>query len=367
MNGNPAVLGNSFDSEGLVRLSNGNFLVSDEYGPSIYEFDASGKRIRSFTTPANLVPKATVGGGTDYVAGRPDINKGRQDNRGFEGLTLSNDGTKAYAILQDPLVDEGASNQGRNSRNLRIVRFDVATGVADAQFIYQLEALSSINDRIPGTGSDFANNTQGRSIGVSSITALKDGSFLIIERDNRGLGVDDPTGANPIGTKRIYRITLAGATDVSNISLAGSNALPNGVVPVGKTLFLDVQSALIAAGAGDMLEKLEGLSFQQRADGGVSLFLVTDNDFSVTQTGSGTQLDVCSSGDGGTSEQITLGGMCSGGRSLIPTRIYGFNITGADAVGLAAVPEPASWAMLIAGFGLTGAALRRRRSLVVAA
>ncbi|OYU15929.1 MAG: hypothetical protein CFE37_03605 [Alphaproteobacteria bacterium PA4] len=25
------------------------------------------------------------------------------------------------------------------------------------------------------------------------------------------------------------------------------------------------------------------------------------------------------------------------------------------------VPEPASWAMLIAGFGLTGAAMRRRR------
>jgi hypothetical protein len=31
------------------------------------------------------------------------------------------------------------------------------------------------------------------------------------------------------------------------------------------------------------------------------------------------------------------------------------------------VPEPASWAMLIAGFGLTGAAMRRRRSTTVAA
>jgi hypothetical protein len=30
------------------------------------------------------------------------------------------------------------------------------------------------------------------------------------------------------------------------------------------------------------------------------------------------------------------------------------------------VPEPASWAMLIAGFGLTGAAMRRRRSSAVA-
>ena len=32
-----------------------------------------------------------------------------------------------------------------------------------------------------------------------------------------------------------------------------------------------------------------------------------------------------------------------------------------------AVPEPASWAMLIAGFGLTGAAMRRRRVAIVSA
>lgn len=32
----------------------------------------------------------------------------------------------------------------------------------------------------------------------------------------------------------------------------------------------------------------------------------------------------------------------------------------------AAIPEPASWAMLIVGFGLTGAAMRRRRLAVVA-
>lgn len=34
--------------------------------------------------------------------------------------------------------------------------------------------------------------------------------------------------------------------------------------------------------------------------------------------------------------------------------------------GVAAVPEPASWAMMIAGFGLAGAALRRRGRLVFA-
>jgi hypothetical protein len=37
-----------------------------------------------------------------------------------------------------------------------------------------------------------------------------------------------------------------------------------------------------------------------------------------------------------------------------------------DNVTLSAVPEPASWAMLIAGFGLTGAAMRRRRAVTAA-
>jgi PEP-CTERM motif len=34
-------------------------------------------------------------------------------------------------------------------------------------------------------------------------------------------------------------------------------------------------------------------------------------------------------------------------------------------VGPGGVPEPASWALMIAGFGLTGAAMRRRTKVVV--
>jgi hypothetical protein len=41
-------------------------------------------------------------------------------------------------------------------------------------------------------------------------------------------------------------------------------------------------------------------------------------------------------------------------------------IVGGSGVGTLAVPEPASWAMLIAGFGLVGAAARRRRTVVAA-
>lgn len=45
---------------------------------------------------------------------------------------------------------------------------------------------------------------------------------------------------------------------------------------------------------------------------------------------------------------------------------HGFTV-GVDSVAPAnGVPEPASWAMLIAGFGLTGAAMRRRRTVAAA-
>src|SRR5262249_49896017 len=141
------------DPEGLVVAPNGHFFIADEYGPSVIEFDQNGKEIRKLTTPDNLIPRN--GSDPDFANGRPTINSGRQDNRGFEGLTMSPDGTKLYGVMQDALVNEGSQNDGRRSQNLRIVEFDAATGQQTAQYIYQLESVVDINARIPGTANDF--------------------------------------------------------------------------------------------------------------------------------------------------------------------------------------------------------------------
>lgn len=364
LNGSSAVLGASFDSEGLARLPSGNFLVADEYGPSVIEFTPDGRFVRSFAPPANLQPR-TAAGALNYVDGRPTITSGRQDNRGFEGLTVTPDGKTAYAILQDPLVNEGlnAANgnaDGRFSRNVRIVAYDVATGESTGQYVYQLEGLSDINDR---TAQDFNANAQGRNIGVSAIQALGNGRFLVLERDNRGLGVDDPTATAEVASKRLYQIDLTNATDVSRISLAGTNGLPAGVVAAAKNAspFFDIASALRALGI-TIPEKIEGFAFGPRLeDGGVALLLATDNDFSVTQNGAGTQFDVCTSGAGGASSQVALGAGCPAGQSLIPTQLYSVRLSAAEFSSLTgAVPEPGTWAMMILGFGVAGYALRRR-------
>jgi hypothetical protein len=367
LNGSKSVLGRSFDPEGLVRLKNGNFLVSDEYGPSVYEFDPTGTMIRAFEVPDNLKPRR-ADGTVNYVDGRsatPDserVVRGRQDNRGYEGLTVTPDGKYALAVLQDPLMEEGGpgGREGRRSRNVRVVKYDMATGTAVAQYIYQLESLADINARIPGDADDFAPTSQGRNIGMSAIMALSNGLFLVLERDNRGFGVDPViSGQLPVGTKRVYLVDFSSATDVSAISLNGTNDLPPGVRPAGKMLWLDIQAELEAAGV-TVAEKMEGIAFGPRIDGGRSFVVVTDNDFSVTQSGSGEQFDLCTNADGSLFSQVTLGAGCPDGQALIPSYAYVFKVTG-DSLA-AVVPEPATWAMLIAGFGLVGTAVRRRRS-----
>lgn len=320
LNGDPGVLGRSFDPEGFVVGGGGTFFVSDEYGPAVLEFDRDGRLLRRLPTPANLIPRDS-GGAVNHVAGRPTLAAGRQDNRGFEGLAITPDGSRLYAILQGPLAEEGDPD-GRRARHLRIVEYGAATGQPGRQFIYQLDPVASINRAIPGAEHRLSADAQGRIMGVSSLTALNAQEFLVIERDTRGVGVEDPLGAVPVGSKRVYRIGLAGATDVSGLSLAGTNELPPGVVPVSKTLFLDVAAALTAAGQA-VPEKLEGLTIGPRlADGSYAVLIGSDNDFAVTQGRRGGQVDMCAGG--GAASQVPMGEACPAGQSLLPTHLYSF-------------------------------------------
>ena len=64
-----STLGLAHDPEGIVVLpKTGNLLVSDEYGPSVREFTRSGELVRTYITPANLIPR-NAGTGTPNFAG----------------------------------------------------------------------------------------------------------------------------------------------------------------------------------------------------------------------------------------------------------------------------------------------------------
>ncbi|HEY3788809.1 MAG TPA: esterase-like activity of phytase family protein, partial [Urbifossiella sp.] len=240
------------DPEGLRVGPKGTLFISDEYGPFLYEFDRKGKRLRSLPVPRRFLPNQA---GEKPEEELPPRNlSGRQPNRGMEGLALSPDGGKLFGLMQGPLLQDGALDKvnKRIGVNTRLLELETATGKT-REFVYQLES--------PATG-------------VSEILAINDREFLVLERD--GLGGKDAK------IKKIHRINLTNASDVSAVKCLPSTGLPAGIVPVEKRLFIDLLAPKFGL-ARDIPEKLEGLAFGPDLPDGRRLLIVTaDNDFVAT-------------------------------------------------------------------------------------
>jgi Esterase-like activity of phytase/PEP-CTERM motif len=305
------------DPEAIRVSADGkSVFVSDEYGPYVYQFDrASGQRVKTFTLPGEFAIANLSSAGATEISGNLT---GRVANKGMEGLAVTPDGKTLVGFEQSPLIQDG----GDGGRANRIVTIDVATG-ATKQFAYDNQIVTG---------------TTGKAYNSSEILALNDHQFLVLERDGKGLG-DNSTAV----VKQLYMVDLTGAQDVTG--LTGQAALL--AKAVSKTLFLDIKSALNAAGIVDtkIPAKLEGLAFgQDVVVGGVlkhTLYVANDNDFLATDA--------------------------SGNAN--PNQWYVFGISDADLLAkgasytaqtIAAVPEPQTWALMLAGLGSMGLLLRRR-------
>ena len=123
--------------------------------------------------------------------------------------------------------------------------------------------------------------------------ALNDHELLVLERNNRGVGV----GANFATAAEEPKIDISAATDVSDLDL-DSGAAFTAVAKSAQFLDLDINQIDLdgdgdVESAGKSPEKWEGLSLGPRLNHGSYLLLAgTDTDYSVTQNAGGTQLDV---------------------------------------------------------------------------
>lgn len=294
------------DPEGMRVSGDGkSIFVSDEYGPYVYQFDRkTGARIQSFTLPGNLdIANLSPVGATEIA----NNTTGRVTNKGMEGLAITPDGKTLIGIMQAPLAQDAAI--AASNKLLRIVTIDIATGTTH-EYGYKLTT---------GTG-------------VSEIVAINDHEFLVDERDGKGLG-NAPTPTNAAVNKKLYKIDIAGATDITALTgaAAAAAAVAKPVAP-----FLDLVALLTANGiaAVNIPAKIEGLAFgDDLLMNGVlthTLWITNDNDFIPATAGT--------------------------------NNFYVVGVTNADLAGSVfqaqSVPEPVS--LTVFGVGLAGLLARRR-------
>ncbi|MGN7986846.1 esterase-like activity of phytase family protein [Pedobacter sp. 22226] len=246
------------DSEGLVRAADGSFWISDEYGPHLVHVDATGKTIE------RINPFGTGTGGRKI----PAVFANRRANRGMEGLAITPDGKTLVGMMQSPMYNPSKSAVA-NSVVLRILTFDIATG-ATKQYAYLMDNVTLT--------------------GVSDIVAVNSTTFLTIERD----GLYGGAATNPATFKKVFKIDISGATDISDANNGATGKLYGGktveelnnatglsgagITPVSKTVVLDLLKDLPSIYPHD---KAEGLALLP----GNILVISNDDDFGVVDNG----------------------------------------------------------------------------------
>ena len=193
--------GADFDIESIQPVADG-FWIGEEFGPyllkvdqqgrlkSVHDTVADGKPVQSpdhptLTTPAN--PKAAM----------PAFNLKRSG--GYEGMAMSPDGSKLYALLEGPLFKpDGSVETVAGNPALRILEFDTAKG--------------------DWTGRSWAYPLSKGGEAIGDFNMIDEVTGLVIERDN-GAGLPDKSCADPAKPqpdcfdkpatfKRIYKIAL---------------------------------------------------------------------------------------------------------------------------------------------------------------
>ncbi|WP_374654681.1 esterase-like activity of phytase family protein [Dongia sp.] len=246
---------NGLDTEGLVRMSDGSFWLSDEYAPSLVHVAADGKIIE------RLVPQGLEGdySGASYkVSGTlPAIFAKRQLNRGMEGVALSPDEKFLYGLMQNPLANPDADAY-KKANATRILKIDAATGQPAAEFVYQLDAHTTFKaDKKAEKQSD---------VRLSEITAVGQDKLVILERISK--------------TAKLHLVDLSTGTDIlgtgwddpkTSPSLEQADLAASGVKPLTKTLWFD------SSDHEGLPSKIEGVAIVAPD----MLVIINDDDFGI--------------------------------------------------------------------------------------
>jgi uncharacterized protein YjiK len=307
----------SFDAEAVHLFSDGSGFVSDEYGTYIARFNAA-KQITGITQlPEAARPHSPVG--TLNFKSTTTPANGRRQNQGLEGMSVTPDGTRLFAVMQSALVQDTNGSQQQTRNHTRLFVYDVAGPNREAPVI-----IGEYVVKLPQIDLNGNNSGLDGTAAQSEIVAIGNSSFLMLPRDGNGMGKGT---VDPIVFKSVQLVDFASATNIlGTYDIEAAKVSPSGVLAPGVTAAaaaeiinmleptdlakFGLNATTNPSNANTLNEKMEGmalvpdLSTPQAND--FFLFLANDNDFQcsnvqmVDATGS-----LVSYGDGRLNASIT--------------------------------------------------------------
>jgi alkaline phosphatase len=253
---NPAGL----DTEALQLLPDGNFLVSEEYGPSMAVVSAKGEVL------VRYVPMGKAYPGVNYPvkAILPAIYKERRSNRGFENVSVTPDGKTAYVTLQSPMGN-AKDKDYENSRLIRVLRLDITQPI-DAKVTGMFVLLQSEKSAYPETDKQ-------KDLKFSDAVAFEQDKLLFLERANKKfkLRVADLSAATNV-LDNPQAATLVLEKEAENLDKLAIKPVAMREVFDSRDVFLQIDT-----------DKLEGLALLNSSVVAIS----NDNDFGVGENTTG--------------------------------------------------------------------------------
>ena len=149
----------------------------------------------------------------------PPGSTGRRSEQGYEGISVSPDGSRLVTILQSATLQDNPTNIGLRRNNTRLLVYDISTtrtpGAALAEYALQLPVYNT-------AGVGGLNAATGATAGATEILALNNTQFLVLTGDENGGGAGT---ANPIVFKSVLLVDTAGATNLIGTPFAGTTPI----------------------------------------------------------------------------------------------------------------------------------------------
>lgn len=256
------------DHEGIAALPDGTFAVAAEgtdgeprLPPSINVYGRHGDFQRRLRLPDKFISEQSG-----------PATRGARSNFGFESLTLAPDGERLFTAAETALIQDGDAATVDAGARTRILEFVARRRTFEParEFAYDVEPLQK---------PPFAAGASININGLVELLAVNRTTLLALER---GYVEDGKDPAQHRSVIRLFRVSLAGATDVSALESLKGRA---DVVPVTKTLLVDLSEVQgLSRELAPGLDNFEGMTFGPRLpDGRASLLLVSDDNFNQDQ------------------------------------------------------------------------------------